>query len=288
MAARDLGRAAPRPPRGGFVSAGGEIEQQRAPYPTGRLADGRKRSILFDAAICIGCRQCVQACKDWNDHEREAVFEIAGDNWITMEPPVLEGLSPIWARNSCMHCDYPICAAVCPVEAITKYEEGPVVIDQDKCIGCEYCINACPWGVIAQDDISHKATKCTMCSDRIATGEQPFCVQACPVGALEFGFAEAIAARAGERALSLGGTVYGEAEAGGTAVRYVLKQPREAYGIAAVGPERFPKHRIPLSLMIKDLFTLRLGIAAKVRALHLAIVHPRRLAYRYWPWRRVG
>ena len=259
-----------------------------APYPTGRLADGGKRSILFDAAVCIGCRQCVQACKDWNDHERESMFDIAPDNWITMQPPVLEGMSPIWARNSCMHCDYPICAAVCPVEAIIKYDEGPVVIDRNRCIGCEYCVNACPWGVIAFDAIAHKASKCTMCADRVAADESPFCVQACPVGALDFGAAEAMAEKASARAAEIGGALYGGAEAGGTSVRYVLKEPRTEYGLREVGPAKFPKHAIPLSLMIRDLFTLRLGIAAKGRALYLAIVHPRRLTYRYWPWRNVG
>ena len=257
-------------------------------FPTGRLSDGRPRTILFDATKCIGCRQCVQACKDWNDHTRTDSFAITADNWITMEPPVPEGTSPIWARNSCMHCEYPICAAVCPVEAITKYDEGPVVIDQDKCIGCEYCINACPWEVISLDHINRKASKCTMCSDRIAQDAMPFCVQACPVQALEFGLEEEIAKIANTRAAELGGYVYGEREAGGTQVHYVLKEPTEKYGIRGVGPQRYPKHRIPLSLMIRDLFTLRLGLPAKGRALYLAVIHPRRLAYRYWPWRKVA
>ena len=135
--------------------------------PTGRLLDGKPRSILFDATKCIGCRHCVQACKDWNDHPRTTLYELSSTTWITMEPPVLEGLAPLWARNSCMHCDFPACAAVCPVEAITKYEEGPVVINQQTCIGCEYCIHACPWDVITKDDITSKASKCTMCSDRV-------------------------------------------------------------------------------------------------------------------------
>ncbi len=263
-------------------------DQHGTPFPTGRLLDGEKRSILFDATLCIGCRQCVNACKDWNDNSRETLFEIAADNWITMEPPALEGQSPLWARNSCMHCDYPICAAVCPVEAITKYDEGPVVIDQNKCIGCEYCIEACPWGVISYDKVARKAAKCTMCNDRLGAGETPFCVQACPVGALDFGRAGDMAAKAEERASEIGGSLYGATEAGGTSVRYVLGKDRDAYGLRTVGPEKYPHHSIPLSLMIRDLFTLRLGVAAKVRALFLAIIHPNRLAYRYWPWRKVG
>lgn len=257
------------------------------PFPSGRLLDGKPRSILFDSTLCIGCRHCVNACKDWNDNPRETLFEIASDNWITIEPPVMEGQASLWARNSCMHCDYPICAAVCPVEAITRYDEGPVVIDQSKCIGCEYCVNACPWGVISFDKVAHKAAKCTMCSDRLAEGERPFCVQACPVDALDFGLVADMSAKAERRAAELGGSLYGVKEAGGTSLVYVLGKEAADYGLRAVGSERYPHHSIPLSLMIKDLFTFRLGVAAKAQALYLAIVHPRRLAYRYWPWRKL-
>ncbi|OGQ20212.1 MAG: hypothetical protein A3C54_08725 [Deltaproteobacteria bacterium RIFCSPHIGHO2_02_FULL_60_17] len=256
--------------------------------PTGRLLDGRPRTILFDAAKCIGCRQCVQACKDWNDHPRTTLYELSSTNWITMEPPVLEGLSPIWGRNSCMHCEFPMCAAVCPVEAITKYEEGPVVINQETCIGCEYCIYACPWGVIAKNDLTHKASKCTMCSDRVSENKNPFCVQACPVQALDFGFQDEISAKAKQRAEESGGYVYGDREAGGTQLLYVLKEKEQSYGVPAVGPQKYPSHRIPLALMLKDLFTLRCGLAGKARALYLAIIHPQRLNYRYWPWRQKG
>lgn len=256
--------------------------------PTGRLLDGKPRTILFDAIRCIGCRQCVHACKDWHDHPRTSVYELSSTNWITMEPPVLEGLSRLWARNSCMHCEFPACAAVCPVEAITKYEEGPVVINQEICIGCEYCIYACPWGVISKNDITHKAAKCTMCSDRLSHNQKPFCVQACPVEALDFGFQEEVSAKAKKRAEEVGGYRYGDKEAGGTQLIYVLKEKKEAYGVRAVGPAKYPRHNIPLSLMIRDLFTLRCGFAGKLRALYFAIVHPKRLIYRYWPWRGVA
>jgi formate dehydrogenase iron-sulfur subunit len=271
-----------------WLTEDGMKDKHGSLFPMRQLSDGKPRSILFDAAICIGCRHCVNACKDWNDNSRDTVFEIAADNWITMEPPVLDGLSPLWARNSCMHCEYPICAAVCPVEAISRFEEGPVVIDQAKCIGCEYCIHACPWGVIAHDNVMRKAVKCTMCSDRIGDSRAPFCVEACPVGALDFGLAADMSSKAARRAEELEGRVYGATEAGGTSVLYVLSAQQQDYGIRAVDPGKYPKHSIPLSLMFKDLFTLRLGVAAKFRALYFAIIHPRRLAYRYWPWRKVG
>ena len=253
--------------------------------PTGRLLDGKPRTILFDATKCIGCRQCVHACKDWHDHPRTSVYEFSGSNWIQMDPPVLEGLSPLWARNSCMHCEYPMCAAVCPVEAITKYEEGPVVIDPVKCIGCEYCVYACPWGVISKDQVTQKASKCTMCAPRVSENQNPFCVVACPVAALDFGLEEDIAAKAHARAAEIGGETYGENEAGGTQVVMVLKERKEAYGLKFVLPNKYPAHKIPLGLMLKDLFTPRCGIPGKLRALYLAIIHPKRLMYRYWPRR---
>ena len=257
--------------------------------PNGKLLDSKPRTILFDATKCIGCRQCVHACKDWNDHPRTTPYELSSTNWITMEPPLLEGLSLIWARNSCMHCEFPMCAAVCPVEAITKYEEGPVVITQAVCIGCDYCVYACPWGVISKDAITQKVNKCTMCSDRISENKNPpFCVRACPVEALDFGFHEDILVKAQKRAKEINGYLYGDREAGGTQLLYVLKEKREEYGIRPVGPEKYPKHTIPVGLMIRDLFTLRCGFKGKIRALYLAIIHPKRLLYRYGPWQKAA
>ena len=167
---------------------------------------------------------------------------------------------------------------MCPVEAITKYEEGPVVINKDVCIGCEYCIHACPWEVITKNEITGKASKCTMCSDRISEDKQPFCVQACPVDALDFGFTEEIADKAKKQAEAVGGYTYGDKEAGGGSVVYVLKgKQREIRRARYRRRQKFPKHKIPLGLMLKDLFTPRCGVAGKMRALWLAIIHPKRL-----------
>jgi hypothetical protein len=136
--------------------------------------------------------------------------------------------------------------------------------------------------VITRNDITSKASKCTMCSDRVSEDKQPFCVQACPVDALDFGLTEEIAAKAKAQAQAVGGYVYGDREAGGGSVVYVLKESKEKYGVRNIGPEKFPKHRIPLGLMLKDLFTPRCGIPGKLRALYLAIIHPKRLLYRYF------
>jgi hypothetical protein len=136
--------------------------------------------------------------------------------------------------------------------------------------------------VITKDDISGKASKCTMCSDRISEDKQPFCVQACPVNALEFGTSAEIADKARQQAAAIGGYSYGENEAGGGNVIYVLRESKEKYGVRDVAAEKFPQHKIPLGLMLKDLFTPRCGVAGKLRALWLAVIHPRRLVYRYF------
>jgi formate dehydrogenase iron-sulfur subunit len=240
------------------------------------------RAILFDAAKCIGCRKCVEACKDWNDLPRGKYFGINDSTCLAMMPPVLEGRSNIWGRRSCMHCEYPLCAAVCPVEAITKYEEGPVVIDQAKCIGCEYCIHACPWHVIAKDDITGKSTKCTMCSDRLPRGEMPFCVQMCPVEALSFGPLSELETVAQQRAAELGAGVYGEKEAGGTQVLNLLTGSLAQHGMPLVGHERYPRHHVPLRTKVLGLFTLTGGLDGKRRAVMNALRKPWRLKYRYW------
>ncbi len=257
-------------------------EQLRRPYPTGRLLDGKPRAILFDASACIGCRQCVEACKDWNELPRGDHYAIGGSTWLTIEPPVLEGIGSVWGRNSCMHCEYPVCAAVCPVEAITKYEEGPVVIDPAVCIGCEYCIYACPWHVIAKNDVTGRATKCTMCADRLSDGKQPFCVQACPVDALSFGLADQVLGQAAARAEEVGATLYGQREAGGTDVLHVLTHPLAEHGLPKVSPGRYPRHHIPLGAKLKGLLTLTGGLSGKWRAVTNAVAKPWRLKYRYW------
>jgi len=272
----------PPPQEGREQARAPQSDGHRRPYPTGRLADGQPKAILFDAAVCIGCRQCVEACKDWNELPRGNTYKINPSTWLTMEPPVLEGQSQVWGRNSCMHCEYPVCAAVCPVEAITKYDEGPVVIDQDVCIGCEYCIYACPWHVIAKSDVNGKATKCTMCADRQRDGDEPFCVHACPVNALTFGLVADMQTEVAERASRANGYVYGETEAGGTHVLHALTQPLAEHGLPAVGPERYPEHHIPLGKKIAGVLTITGGIEGKMRAVTNAVTKPWRLKYRYW------
>ena len=258
----------------------------KLPFPTARLNGGDKKAISYDSSACIGCRQCVIACQDWNDLPRAGRYALSATTWITMEPPLANGTSPLWGRNSCRHCDYPMCATVCPVEAITKYDEGPVVIDQDLCIGCQYCVHACPWGVISTHPESGKSYKCTMCAGRVSEDLKPFCVHMCPTGALDFGARTEVEARVEARAKEVEGYVHGRREAGGTQVLYVLTQTLEGHALRSVAPDRYPLAKIPLALILKGPFSLSLGIKAKFRAIKSALIHPGRLKYRYWPWRK--
>ena len=99
---------------------------------------------------------------------------------------------------------------------------------------------------------------------------------------MDFGLTEEITAKANQQAEAVGGYTYGQKEAGGGNVIYVLKENKEKYGLRNISEQKFPKHKIPLPLMLKDLFTPRCGIKGKLRALYLAIIHPKRLMYRYF------
>ncbi len=136
----------------------------------------------FDASRCIGCSTCAIACKDWND-----ILPGANVVWrrvTTVESGKVPQVSLTNMPNSCNHCGKPACEAVCPTKAITKRaEDGIVVVDQDKCIGCKACLAACPFGV-PQFGASGKMQKCNLCLGRVTKSQSPACVAACTANAL--------------------------------------------------------------------------------------------------------
>jgi len=205
------------------------------------------KAILFDATKCVGCRGCQVACKRWNELEAEitemgATFtnppDLSPHTWIYMnfmediaESPEDVRISWEFTRRSCMHCVDPACASVCPTQAITKLSEGPVTIDQDRCMGCKYCMQACPFDVPRFDEEMGKVFKCTMCADRIGVDEPPSCVKSCVAGALSFGDRETMLATAKVQAAKTNGIIYGEKEAAGTNVFYILPRPAAELGL---------------------------------------------------------
>lgn len=137
---------------------------------------------IVDLTRCIGCHACYTACKaenrtplrtDW----RQVIMRERG----TYPNPVREFIS-----MACNHCLEPACLKSCPVGAITKRFDGVVLIDQARCIGCRYCMFACPYGAPRIDTLTSKVTKCTMCVHRLDAGLQPACVETCLTGALQF------------------------------------------------------------------------------------------------------
>ena len=217
------------------------------------------KAVLVDVTRCIGCRSCQVACKQWNEIPAQATRFTGATNppvrsaksWTRVEFKELEtdDGAPAWryVKQQCMHCLDPACASVCPVGAMTKTPEGPVVYDVEKCFGCRYCVEACPFGVPAfqWDKTLSLVRKCQMCDDRVSAGLKPACVTACPAGALQFGEKEPLVAKA-QKLIADNPTryvdhVYGKDEVGGTAWLYVSDVPFEKLGMKT----RLRKTRLP-------------------------------------------
>jgi formate dehydrogenase beta subunit len=212
-----------------------------------------EKAILFDATKCMGCRGCQVACKAWNDLKAEETEftgsyenppDLSPRTYIKMrfnEVDESDGkLAWLFTRRSCMHCKDAGCVQVCPTKAVHHDEEfGFVHIDRDKCTGCGYCVEACPFDVprLEGNAVTGKALmyKCTFCQDRVHNNRQPACVRACPPGALVFGDRDDMVALGEARVQELGGSahLYGKEELDGLHVLYVLSHPLEEHKLPA-------------------------------------------------------
>ncbi|MPZ88926.1 MAG: formate dehydrogenase subunit beta [Nitriliruptorales bacterium] len=163
--------------------------------------DGVEVSKIVDIDLCIGCKACEVACKEWNDLEvdQTANFgsyqshpDLTPNTWDLMRFNEVDlddgGLAWLIKKDSCLHCEEPGCLEACPAPgAIVQYENGIVDFNQDNCIGCKYCIAGCPFDIPRFDERTHKVYKCTLCVDRVSNGLTPACVKACPTGSIKFG-----------------------------------------------------------------------------------------------------
>ncbi|MCJ7764005.1 MAG: 4Fe-4S dicluster domain-containing protein [Dehalococcoidales bacterium] len=259
-----------------------------APSPKGNLTSSTssgdvEKGVLYDVNKCVGCRACQNACKSWNGLPADAIgfngiydnpFNLSDKTFTIIKAKVFDinGINELlFTKFQCMHCKIPACLTACPVGAFTKTAEGPVIYDKGKCIGCRYCMVACPFGVPAYEweEPMPWVRKCTFCADRQSQGMEPACVAACPDGALKFGKRDDLIAEARERIAAEPERyidhIYGENEKGGTSWLYLSPVPFEELG--------FPKLDIePVTVDVERAMgaipSVLLGVAATMTGIY--------------------
>jgi formate dehydrogenase iron-sulfur subunit len=170
-----------------------------------------RMGFFTDTSICIGCKACEVACKEWNlvpedglvwtGHSYDNTGALDANTWrhvAFVEQQVDDGFRWLMSSDVCKHCTHAGCLDVCPTGAITRTEFGTVVIQDDVCNGCGYCVTACPFGVISKRELGGDGGmhKCTLCYDRLQDGLEPACAKACPTKSIQFGPLDELLARA--------------------------------------------------------------------------------------------
>ena len=200
------------------------------------------KGILFDVTLCIGCGACYEACKEKNnlpETNKDFLKDHLSGNTFT----VVEQYGDNYSRKLCMHCNEPLCVSVCPVGAFKKNEFGAVVYDGDKCIGCRYCMRACPHKVPRYEwgKTQPRVRKCTLCSDRLKAGKITACAEACPTEATLFGdmdkLVEVAKSKLQNNSSKYYQHIYGLEEAGGGHVLVISPVPFEQLGYTAKLPD---------------------------------------------------
>jgi formate dehydrogenase iron-sulfur subunit len=231
-----------------------------------------RMGFFTDTSLCIGCKACEVACKEWNGVPEDGLNwtgnshdnsgGLGADTWrhvafIEQRVAVGEheanfrrapaageqgedGFRWLMASDVCKHCTHAACLDVCPTGAIFRTEFGTVVVQQDICNGCGYCVPACPYGVLDKREDDGRIFKCTLCYDRLGVGQEPACAKACPTDSIQFGELEELRVRAAGRVEQLqeSGVVqarlYGESPddgVGGDGAFFLLLDEPEVYGL---------------------------------------------------------
>ena len=214
-----------------------------------------------DTSLCIGCKACEVACKEWNQVPEDGLDwtgmsfdntkELGADSWrhvAFIEQPThvegvaeaAEGLRWLMASDVCKHCTHAACLDVCPTGALFRTEFGTVVVQEDICNGCGYCVPACPYGVIDKRASDGRVFKCTLCYDRLGADQEPACAKACPTNSIQFGELDELRERAAGRVEQLheagvaSAQLYGEDPGdgvGGDGAFFLLLDEPEVYGL---------------------------------------------------------
>lgn len=240
-----------------------------------------RMGFFTDTSVCIGCKACEVACKEWNAIPEDGLSltgmsydnttGLGASTWRHVafieqsaprrapEPPAPDGRTELpqaetseqapapdgdlrWLMSSdvCKHCTHAACLDVCPTGSLFRTEFGTVVVQEDICNGCGYCVPACPYGVIEQRPSDGRAFKCTMCYDRLGAGQEPACAKACPTDSIQFGPLEELRERAALRVDQLqeagvtDARLYGhdpEDGVGGDGAFFLLLDEPEVYGL---------------------------------------------------------
>ncbi|MGI8863278.1 MAG: 4Fe-4S dicluster domain-containing protein [Solirubrobacteraceae bacterium] len=224
-----------------------------------------RMGFFTDTSICIGCKACEVACKEWNQVPEDGLnwtgFShdnsqgLSADTWrhvafVEQRVPVgahesnfqreAEGFRWLMASDVCKHCTHAACLDVCPTGAIFRTEFGTVVVQEDICNGCGYCVPACPYGVLDKREDDGRIFKCTLCYDRLGVGQEPACAKACPTDSIQFGELEELRSRAAGRVTELQEAGVPEARlyghdpndgVGGDGAFFLLLDEPEVYGL---------------------------------------------------------
>jgi formate dehydrogenase iron-sulfur subunit len=219
-----------------------------------------RMGFFTDTSVCIGCKACEVACKTWNHVPEDGLVltgmsydntaGLSADTWRHVafieqrvpDAPDDGGGQVRWLMSSdvCKHCTHAACLDVCPTGSLFRTEFGTVVVQEDICNGCGYCVPACPYGVIDRREDDGRAWKCTMCYDRLGVGMEPACAKACPTQSIQFGPLDELRKRAERRLekLHAGGTsearLYGHRPddgVGGDGAFFLLLDEPEVYGL---------------------------------------------------------
>jgi formate dehydrogenase iron-sulfur subunit len=197
------------------------------------------KAILYDATLCVDCKACEKACAERNglpyNDAISAEQKQSAHKFTVVLDKVQQGK---FMRRLCMNCQDPTCVSACPVAALRKTSAGPVTYDASRCIGCRYCMMACPFDVPKYEwnSLFPIIRKCDMCANRVAAGKQTACAEACPTGATKFGERDALIAEARDRIAKSPSQyvdhIYGLSEVGGTSVLLLSSIPFEKFGYA--------------------------------------------------------
>jgi formate dehydrogenase iron-sulfur subunit len=260
------------------------VKLEISAWPSSYDGEARPRKGFFtDTSVCIGCKACEVACKEWNrvpsspqgftGHSYDNTIDLGANTWrhvafieqrkevgidgsgtlaqsASLDELIGEtglgtyqdgdGMRWLMASDVCKHCTHAACLEVCPTGALFRTEYGTVVVQEDICNGCGYCVPACPFGVLDQREGDGRVWKCTLCYDRLKDDKEPACAQACPTKSIQFGELDELRARADERLAALTDAGASNAQLylrgdddgiGGAGAFFLLLDEPEAYGL---------------------------------------------------------